>query len=136
MNAHTSMTYESWAASRMMHWEKHIKKALAATKCPVTFEYVAKLVIDREAFLFDNGEAFAIVEVNTYQGQDPFLTIFIAGGDLQQVYEVERTQIYGFARQIGATRMCMITRKGFKNILGKQGWKQPGIYWEKEIPNG
>ena len=133
MNNIPRFTFEEWAATRCMHWEKQIKKAIHAGDCPIDFEYIVKLVVEKKAFLFDNGESFAIVEVNSYGGNHPFINIFIAGGNFDKLHELERDVVVPFAKQIGASKLTMLARKGFKVRLPSYGWKQPMIYFEKEI---
>jgi hypothetical protein len=133
MNSITRFTYEEWAGARCMYWEKQIKKAIRAGNCPIDFEYIVKLVIDKKVLLFDNVESFAIVEVNSYDGKYPFVNIFIAGGNFDKLHELERDQVVPFAKKIGANKLTMIARQGFKERLPSYGWKQPMIYFEKGI---
>jgi len=133
MNNVARFTYEEWVGARCMHWEKQIKKAIRAGNCPIDFEYIVKLVLDKKVFLFDNFESFAIVEVNSYGGQHPFINVFIAGGNFDKLHELERDQVVPFAKQIGASKLTMLARKGFKERLPSHGWKQPMMYFEKEI---
>jgi hypothetical protein len=133
MNNIPRFTFEEWVAARCMHWEKHIKKAIRANKYPMGFEYILKLVVDKEVLFFDNGESFAIVEVNSYKGEHPFINIFIAGGNFDKLHELERDIVVPFAKQIGAEKMTLLGRNGFKVKLPSYGWKQPATYFEKEI---
>jgi len=133
MNNVPRFTFEEWAATRCMHWEKQIKKAIRAGNIPIDFEYVVKLVIEKAALLFDNGESFAIVEVNSYRGTHPFVHIFIAGGNFDRLHDLERDQVVPFAKQIGAKKMTLLGRLGFKERLPSYGWKQSAVFFEKEI---
>jgi len=81
--------------------------------------------------LFENGEAFAVVNVVEHP-RDTRLFILVAGGSMAGFDKLEPV-IAAFGREIGASKAGFIGRKGFLRVLGKRGWTSPSVYMEKEI---
>jgi len=111
---------------RLQIWRAYIEKALARNDSMSTFTDVVKSILINERVLFDNGEAFAIVQPDTHE-KGTALFVFIAGGRLKALYALENT-LTDYARHIGACRMTGLARDGFIK-RHTPGWKLTKQTW-------
>lgn len=92
---------------------------------------VYKACANCQKCFFDNGEAFAVVNVVEYP-KARYLHIMLAGGTTEGIKKLHPV-IYRFGQEIGATKATFIGRKGFGRALKGLGWKTPHVYYEMEI---
>ncbi len=116
---------------RFSRWRDIMSKVLERHGWYMSVDDVYRDCINLRRLLFENGEAFAVVNVVEHE-KDTRLFIMLAGGSLKGLDELEPI-IAEFGRSIGASRAGFIGRKGLLRVMSKRGWKAPHIYMEKEI---
>jgi hypothetical protein len=111
---------------RLQIWRAYIEKALARNDSLSTFTDVVKSILINERVLFDNGEAFAVVQADTHE-RGTALFVFVAGGRLKALYALE-DMLIDYAKHIGASRLTGLARTGFSK-RHTPGWKLTKQTW-------
>lgn len=114
----------------MAKWRKHIERALRDADLQ-TFEDIRQDVLHVRKLLFDNGAAFAVIDVQDYT-KGRVCHILAAGGTLAGLRELQAT-LMPFFKLIGARRLTMAGRHGWIRTLPAWGWKQSRLLMELEI---
>lgn len=120
--------------NRFNKWRDIMAKVLSDNGWYMTVDDVYKDCMECRRLLFENGEAFVVVNV-IENPNDTRLFILLAGGSMAGLDKLDPI-VYKFGQSIGATKCGMIGRKGFMRRLKNRGWKAPSVYMEKEIYSG
>lgn len=116
---------------RFMRWRGVISDILREHGWYMNADDVYRDCINCKRLLFENGEAFCVVNV-VENDRDTRLFIMLAGGTMAGLDKLDPV-IHEFGRSVGASKVGMIGRKGFLRVLAKRGWTSPHVYMEKEI---
>lgn len=118
--------YEQFHARR-----KYIEDALEYTKGTHTLEDIWNGVV-RGDFQFWPGEKSAIItEIQIYP-QTKVMHIFLAGGDLEELLQMEKS-VRAYAQTIGCNSMSISGRRGWLRIFERDGWKEVCTTIAKEL---
>lgn len=107
--------------SQLQHWRFYIEKALARAQSLVTYTDIVQSVCQGQRFMFDNGQSFAIVQLNNHPSGIG-LFIYVAGGDYKSLCELEKIVVQ-FGKHMGAKQMSTMGREGFMRRNRPNGWK-------------
>ena len=117
---------------RLQRWRPLIEKALRRARSLVTFTDLVQSICQGQRFLFDNGNSFAIVQLDMNPSGNA-LYIYVAGGDYKALYELEETVVQ-FGRHMNCCRLSTSGRKGFLRRNRPNGWEPTNqIMFVKEI---
>lgn len=118
--------YEQFHARR-----KYIEDALEYAKGTHTIDDIWNGIVDG-TFQFWPGEKSAIItEVQIYP-QKKAMHIFLAGGDLNELLEMEKS-VRAFAETIGCNSMSISGRRGWLRIFERDGWEEICTTIAKEL---
>lgn len=118
--------YEQFHARR-----KYIEDALEYTKGTHTLDDIWNGVV-RGDFQFWPGEKSAVVtEIQIYP-QAKVMHIFLAGGDLEELLQMEKS-VRAYAQTIGCNSMSISGRRGWLRIFERDGWKEVCTTIAKEL---
>ena len=118
--------YEQFHARR-----KYIEDALEYTKGTHTLDDIWNGVV-RGDFQFWPGDKSAIItEIQIYP-QTKVMHIFLAGGDLEELLEMEKS-VRAYAQTIGCNSMSISGRRGWLRIFERDGWKEICTTIAKEL---
>ena len=118
--------YEQFHARR-----KYIEDALEYTKGTHTLDDIWNGVV-RGDFQFWPGDKSAIItEIQIYP-QTKVMHIFLAGGDLEELLEMEKS-VRAYAQTIGCNSMSISGRRGWVRIFERDGWKEICTTIAKEL---
>lgn len=129
MNTHVDLRKQQIENS-LDRWRSHIERALRDTDLQ-TFEDIRKDVFQVRKLLFDNGKAFAVIDVQDYT-KGRVCHILAAGGSLSGLKELQ-AQLMPFFKAIGARRLVQAGRLGWGRVLPAWGWRQKHVLMELEI---
>lgn len=115
-------------------WYKYIEDALVYARGTHTLNDVLDGVL-RGDFQFWPGDKSAVVtEIQIYP-QKKVMHIFLAGGDLEELLEMEKS-VRAFAETIGCNSMSISGRRGWVKIFERDGWEEVCTSIVKELDNG
>lgn len=118
--------YEQFYARR-----KYIEDALEYTKGTHTLEDIWYGIVQGD-FQFWPGEKSAVVtEIQIYP-QTKVMHIFLAGGDLEELLQMEKS-VRAYAKTIGCNSMSISGRRGWVRIFERDGWKEVCTTIAKEL---
>ena len=118
--------YEQFHARR-----KYIEDALEYAKGTHTIDDIWNGIVDG-TFQFWPGDKSAIItEVQIYP-QKKTMHIFLAGGDLNELLEMEKS-VRAFAETIGCNSMSISGRRGWLRIFERDGWEEICTTIAKEL---
>ena len=118
--------YEQFHARR-----KYIEDALEYAKGTHTLDDIWNGIVDG-TFQFWPGDKSAIItEVQIYP-QKKTMHIFLAGGDLNELLEMEKS-VRAFAKTIGCNSMSISGRRGWLRIFERDGWQEVCTTIAKEL---
>lgn len=120
-------THTLGTAHDLARWRIQVDRALRGQ--PVGFEAIADAIDEGRMFMFDNGQAFVVIEP---QG-DPIQLVIVVGGGSQKGLEGLELVVSIWGAIIGATKIVAHAREGFWRRVKKQGWKKSRIIIEKEL---
>jgi hypothetical protein len=130
VNIEQQMEKRLWS---LRGWAPHIRRALAEADL-MTYEDIERRVLDAKLLYFNSPTAFAIIDVQDYS-KGRVCHILAAGGSLRGLRALQAT-LMPFFKQIGARRLTMAGRSGWKRTLPAWGWRPSRLLMEMEIPNG
>ncbi len=111
--------------------KKYIEDALEYAKGTHTLEDIWDGIVDG-TFQFWPGEKSAVItEVQIYP-QKKTMHIFLAGGDLNELLEMEKS-VRAFAETIGCNSMSISGRRGWLRIFERDGWEEICTTIAKEL---
>lgn len=118
--------YEQFSSRR-----GHIENALKYAKGTHTVDDIWNGIVDG-TFQFWPGDKSAIItEVQIYP-QKKTMHIFLAGGDLDELLEMEKS-VRAFAKTIGCNSMSISGRRGWLRIFERDGWEEICTTIAKEL---
>jgi len=118
--------YEQFHARR-----KYIEDALEYAKGTHTLDDIWNGVV-RGDFQFWPGDKSAIItEIQIYP-QTKVMHIFLAGGDLEELLQMEKS-VRAYAQTIGCNSMSISGRRGWLRIFERDGWKEVCTTIAKEL---
>ena len=110
---------------------KYIEDALEYTKGTHTLDDIWNGVV-RGDFQFWPGDKSAIItEIQIYP-QTKVMHIFLAGGDLEELLQMEKS-VRAYAQTIGCNSMSISGRRGWLRIFERDGWKEVCTTIAKEL---
>ena len=111
--------------------KKYIEDALEYTKGTHTLDDIWVGVV-RGDFQFWPGDKSAIItEIQIYPRQK-VMHIFLAGGDLDELLEMEKS-VRAYATTIGCNSMSISGRRGWVRIFEGDGWQEVCTTIAKEL---
>jgi len=116
--------------NRIYGWKPWIERALRDADL-MTYDDIEKGVLNHRFLYFDNDTAFAIVDVQDYT-KGRVCHVLAAGGSLRGLGELQKGTA-PFFKAIGARRLQMAGRLGWKRTLPAWGWKPSRVLMELEI---
>jgi hypothetical protein len=116
--------------NRLINYRPEIERALSQFGM-MTFDDIVDDVLFSRKLLFDNDEAFAIVELNEYTN-GRVAHVLVAGGSAKGLKNLQSITTE-FFKLIGVKKMTMLGRKGFLRRLPDWGWKQTMTYMERTL---
>jgi len=93
-----------------------------------------ELALADNAMQFWPGEKCAMVTQIFNFPKVRYLDIFLCGGDLNELLEMEQS-VCAYAKQWGCQRVTGGGRKGWAKVMGRIGYK-PATVLEKDLTNG
>jgi hypothetical protein len=111
-------------------WRPYIERALRDADL-MTFEDIRQDILHVRKLLFDNGKAFAVLDIQDYT-KGRVVHVLAAGGSLKGLKELQ-AQLMPFFKMIGARRLTQAGRLGWKRTLPAWGWKETRVLMELEI---
>ena len=109
----------------------YIEAALEYTKGTHTIQDIWDGIVTGN-FQFWPGEKSAVVtEIQIYP-QAKVMHIFLAGGDLEELLEMEKS-VRAYAKTIGCNSMSISGRRGWLRIFERDGWKEVCTTIAKEL---
>jgi len=111
--------------------QPYIEAALEYTKGTHTIQDIWDGIVTGN-FQFWPGEKSAVVtEIQIYP-QQKTMHIFLAGGDLEELLEMEKS-IRAYATTIGCNSMSISGRRGWVKIFESDGWQEVCTTIAKEL---
>lgn len=117
---------EEWARCR--HW---IQDALNEGLGFETLEDVESFIVSSRYQFWPGKRSAAITEI-LYFPQAKVLIVRMAGGDLTELVEMEKT-FCEFARATGCTKIMGEGRKGWERVCEEMGYRYGYICMEKDL---
>ena len=115
-----------------MTLDRKILKALRIAGDAFTVQDIDKAIQADEMQLWQNERAVVVTELRAFP-QYNIISIVLAAGELDAVMAFQPA-IEDFGRANGASRMVMMGREGWSDVLPKYGWKRdPRVIYEKEL---
>jgi hypothetical protein len=111
--------------------KKWIEDALEYSGGTHDFKDVVDAVISGEMQLW-SGDNCCTVTLFTVYPKKTFLHVFLAGGDLDEILEIEKSMVE-FARHHGCDGLTLSGRVGWKKVLRDIGWNEQLMMLRKEI---
>ena len=102
-----------WVTETAIALRKHednINKALSYTEGTHTFNDIVNLVFNNLAVIWDLGDSFVILEINTYP-QEKHLHVFLGAGSLDDILPIQK-RLENYAQSAGCSRITMSGRRG------------------------
>lgn len=78
------------------------------------------------------GDKGCTVTLFTVYPKKKFLHVFLAGGDLDEILEIEKSMVE-FAKQFSCDGLTLSGRVGWKKVLRDIGWNESFLTLKKEI---
>jgi hypothetical protein len=111
--------------------QKYIEAALEYTKGTHTIQDIWDGIVTGN-FQFWPGEKSAVVtEIQIYP-QSKVMHIFLAGGNLEELLEMEKS-VRAYATTIGCNSMSISGRRGWVKIFESDGWQEVCTTIAKEL---
>ena len=121
---------EQQIRNRLTGWRPEIERALSRYGM-MTFDDIVEDVLASRKLLFDNDEAFAVVDMSYYT-KGNVAHVLVAGGTSEGLRKLQDITTQ-FFKLIGVKKMTMLGRKGFLRSLPDMGWKQTMVFMEREL---
>lgn len=118
--------YEQFHARR-----KYIEDALEYTKGTHTLDDIWNGVVRGDLQFWPGDKSAIITEIQIYP-QTKVMHIFLAGGDLEELLEMEKS-VRAYAKTIGCNSMSISGRRGWLRIFERDGWKEICTTIAKEL---
>lgn len=110
---------------------EYILAALEYTKGTHTLADIWQGVISGNYQFWPGEKSAVITEIQVYP-QRKVMHIFLAGGDLDELLEIEKS-IEAFAHDIGCNSLSISGRRGWVRIFAKDGWQEVCTTIAKEL---
>lgn len=118
--------------------EKYLRNVEEQVPLELSLEHVLQELLAGKMQLWliargSNVLAFCVTKVITYSYMKAVQLLWLAGKDVETWKAVGFETMAKWGRSIGASRLELIGRKGWKRILEKDGWTEPHVILHKEI---
>lgn len=110
---------------------EYIKNALKYAKGAHTLEDIWEGVVKGDFHFWPGEKSAVITELQVYP-QRLVMHIFLAGGDLDELLEMEKS-IEAFARHIHCNSVSISGRRGWLRIFKRDGWEEICTTITKEL---
>ena len=111
--------------------KKWIDDALAYSGGTHEFAHVLQCILNGTMQLWPSEKGCIVTEIVTYP-QKRVLHIFLAGGELDQILDMEESLIH-FGKANGCTSLTLAGRKGWVRTLKNRNWEEQFAVVGKEI---
>ena len=111
--------------------KKWIEDALEYSGGTHDFKDIVDGVISGNMHLW-SGDNSCTVTLFTVYPKKTLLHVFLAGGDLDEILEIEKSMV-DFAKQNGCDGLTLSGRVGWKKVLRDIGWNEQFLTLKKEI---
>lgn len=118
--------YEQFQARR-----KYIEDALEYAKGTHTLADIWDGVVRGDLMFWPGDKSAIITEIQIYP-QRKVMHIFLAGGELSELLEMEKS-VEAFAHSIGCNSISISGRRGWVRIFKEQGWDEVCTTLAKEL---
>lgn len=109
----------------------YIQAALEYTKGTHTIRDIWKGIVDGRFFFWPGKESAIITDIEVYP-QRRVMHIFLAGGDLDELLEMEKS-VEAFARDIHCNSLSISGRRGWLRVFKDDGWQEVCTTIAKEL---
>jgi hypothetical protein len=121
------LIFELWSRVRPF-----ILPSIAELNGTHTEDDVLVMLLAGKAKLWAGEKCAVVTEFVTYP-QLKALNIWMVGGDLQEILNMEDEQIIPFAKENGCTRLTGGGRKGWSKIGPRTDWNMGGVFMYKDL---
>ena len=111
--------------------QKYIEDALEYARGTHTIEDIWDGVVTGQFQFWPGDKSAIITEVQIYP-QKKVMHIFLAGGELNELLEMEKS-VRAFAKTIGCNSMSISGRRGWLRIFERDGWDEICTTIAKEL---
>ena len=108
-----------------------IESALAYSGGTHDFADIVRGVLSGHMQLWQGESGCAVTEITVYP-KKKFLHVFLAGGDMDQILDFEKSAEI-FAKECGCDGMTLAGRKGWSRVHRDRGWKEQFVTLSKEF---
>lgn len=116
---------------KTLQCRKWIEDALEYSGGTHDFAHVLQAILNGNMQLWPTEKGCLVTEIVTYP-KKRVLHIFLAGGDLDQILDMEDSVIE-WGKMQGCTSLTLAGRKGWVKTLANRNWKQQFAVVGKEI---
>ena len=117
-----------------MRCQPYIEAALEYTKGTHNIRDIWDGIVTGNFQLWPGEKSAVVTEIQIYP-QAKVMHIFLAGGDLEELLEMEKS-VRAFAETIGCNSMSISGRRGWVKIFERDGWEEVCTSIVKELNNG
>lgn len=117
-----------------MRCQPYIEAALKYTKGTHNIRDIWDGIVTGNFQLWPGEKSAVVTEIQIYP-QAKVMHIFLAGGDLEELLEMEKS-VRAFAETIGCNSMSISGRRGWVKIFERDGWEEVCTSIVKELNNG
>ena len=114
-----------------MRWQDHIARALQY-QATHTMADVEQMIADGYAQMWLGERSAAVTEI-IQQPRQKDLSLWLCGGDMQEICEVMLPQAEEWAKKEGCTRLLTSGRRGWDRVLKRYGYVPVAHICAKEI---
>lgn len=108
-----------------------IESALAYSGGTHSYEDICAGIMSGHMQLWSGESGCAVTEITVYPKRK-FLHVFLAGGDMDQILDFEKSAEI-FAKECGCDGMTLAGRKGWARVHRDRGWEEQFVTLKKEF---
>ena len=121
--------YEQFASRR-----KYIEDALEYARGTHTIDDIWDGIVAGNFQFWPGNKSAVVTEIQIYP-RKKVMHIFLAGGDLEELLEMEKS-VRAFAKTIDCNSMSISGRRGWVKIFERDGWDEVCTSIVKELDDG
>lgn len=114
-----------------MRWQDHIERALSK-QATHTLADVEAMLARGEAQLWEGEKSAAVTEVIEQPRQKDF-SLWLCGGDMEEICEIMLPKAAKWAKENGCTRMLTSGRPGWDRVMKRYGFEPIGHICAREL---
>ena len=116
---------------QLMRCRRWIEDALEYSNETHTFIDICRGVLNGNFQFWHGDNGCAVTEITVYPTKK-ILHVFLAGGDMQQIFDFEESAVT-WGKAYGCSGMTIAGRKGWSRVLNKRGWTEKFVVMGREI---